>query len=317
MATREAGEAPRVPAVSPERLQELAHRAEAETCGGNGCRPGPSGEAGGFTRLGAVLAAEPRVLGRPEPEPCPDCGQPIRKREEAAASWLTMWVPERHECPVRARREAEEAARAAARREAWLRSPPRERVAEVVRRTGIPGMAAGGLEIVREAEVPPAALEAVRSHRERWLSGMVPQRGLWLWGRTGRRKTLLTAALLYDVSHRTDRAARFWNLEHLMEQLRREARGAASAWDPEAVERADLLAIDDIGTVKVTESVWRTLFGLVNGIDAAYGELERHRALYVTSNENPDRVVSLYAVGGDEGERIVRRLVEQCEVVEV
>ena len=77
---------------------------------------------------------------------------------------------------------------------------------------------------------------------------------------------------------------------------------------------AELLSLDDFGTIKVTEFVWKTLFGFVN---AAYDG--GRQTLYITSNEPPEELAETLTTPDrpNGGERIVRRLVQLCDVVQV
>lgn len=266
--------------------------------------------------LAPVMDAEAHVVGKPGVKACPDCGGEVRKELARISDWLEVWQFPEHTCPERMARLAREEAAEAERREAWLRNPPPERVAEVRRRTGLDqeAWAPAGLDHLR-VEAPYEQL-AVRcfAHREQWLAGQRPERGLWVHGPTNHRKTASLAALAFDVAHRTTRRVVAWNFERLLEQYRRKASGGRHRYDAEALEDADLLVLDDIGTQKVTEASWRLLYGLVND---AYGA--RGQTLYVSSNEDPDALMRMLCTEEhpDGGERIVRRLVQLCDVVEV
>lgn len=274
-------------------------------------------------------SGERAILGSPRSMVCRDCGELREQGLCEVSSWLAIWAYPEHACPerlVREEREAQaalrEAALAAAAHAEWLRDPPEERRREVRRRVGLPGrrVAPAGLDRVdrgRLGEGSLAALTLLLDHREQWLAGRRPERGLWLWGETDRQKSVLTAALAFDVAHRTERAVTFWNLAHLMEEKQAAAQDRPSAWDQGAIDRAELLVLDDIGTVNVTPAAWKTLYGLAEHALSGWGGAEQ--VLYVSSNESPAAVVDLFALRGDPdaGERIVRRLRQLCEVVHV
>lgn len=259
------------------------------------------------------------TLGEPGEETCPDCGA-VRVRElEECGGGVSVWRFPPHSCPERATRLAAEAAEAAREREEQLRNPSPGRIAAVRAKAQLPLYVPAGLDLVRAEEVSAAALARLQEHREAWLRGERPARGVWLYGDTNCRKTVLSGALLFDVAHRTGRHALCWNLEHLMGQLRREARGQESRYDRAAVEGADLLLLDDVGSVNVTESVYRVFYDLLESASACWGAEGPTQTLYVTSNESPAELEALYATRDDpqQGERIIRRLAQLCERIEV
>lgn len=229
-----------------------------------------------------------------------------------AGSWLQVYVPGEHSCPEREARQAREREEAAAKEKAWRENPPEARIAAVFERSRLPRDAPVGLRQVRIAEVDRRYVEVVAAHRRRWLAGETPEKGLWLHGPTNSRKTMLVSALLFDIGHRTPRRALFWNVADLMDHIRLDARGKKNEYDPEALNAAEVLCLDDLGTVKVTETAWERLFHIIEAARSGWGSRRRKQVLYVTSNEAPETLFAQLAPPGDAdgGERIVRRLLQ-------
>jgi DNA replication protein DnaC len=326
--------APRIDRAGIARLaQEAAAAARAagenpETLTG---KPGPqmwSTTARPDGGPGKPGESERRMIGRQERMACPDCGMELAQELRPLASWAAMWFWPEHHCQegeARRQREAEQReqdARAAhARHLAWLADPPPQRVEEVRRRVGLPGervVPAGLIRIIPEMLTAggQAALALLRAHRETWERGERPEKGLWLWGRTNRRKTVLTGALAFDVAHRTGRRVLFWNASRLMEEKAKAARGERHRWDQELLDDADLLVLDDLGTLNVTSAAWKTVYGIIESASAGWGGAPS-QVLYVTSNESPAQLAALLSPADhpDGGERILRRLVQLCDVV--
>lgn len=294
--------------------QKLRRDREREPIVGDGGKLAP------LQRL-AGQNIEPSVVGHAGADPCPDCGTEVPRTLETVGSWLQMWKAGEHDCAAKAaRREAEFEAKRRE-REAWLRNPPESRIAEVRRACQLPWWTPAGLAQVRTEQAFAVAVQRLLEHRAEWSLGRRPSRGLWLFGETNHRKTCASCALVFDVAHETERPALFWNFEDLLEQHRLAAQNRKHRLDPERIEAAHLLVLDDLGSVKYSEAAWRTLFGLVNGANDAWGSSAPRQTLYVTSNEDPDRLESIItrSVPQQEqaGARIVRRLVQLCEPVEV
>jgi DNA replication protein DnaC len=160
-------------------------------------------------------------------------------------------------------------------------------------------------------------MERLQKHREKWLGGTRPERGLWLWGPTNARKTASVAALMFDVSHLTNRRCIFWSFEDLMKHLRRQAAGLSSDYDRDEIDAASMLILDDLGTIKPTEKAIETLYGIVEAANSAWGASGPQQSLYVTTNEGPEHLVEFLDGRCGQGLRIVRRLVQLCEVIDV
>ena len=293
------------------RLAEAAAREETTSSGS-------SGPLIGFRQ--AAGADGPEVRGEPGAVYCPDCGAALEKVLEPAGSWLSLWVKPEHTCEAREGRLRREGEAAAAARRAWLREPPASRIAEVRQRCRLPHWTpAGTARIVpMQGWQPGAAVTAAKEHADLWRQAQRPERGLWLWSaETNLRKTATVAALAFDVAHEVGSPCLFWNFEDLMEKLRQAAGGRSNDYDPERIAAAELLVLDDIGTVKYTEKAWETLFAMVNAATDAWGASGPRQTLYVTSNESPGELqVILDRAVQNGGKRIVRRLVQACEVIE-
>lgn len=276
--------------------------------------------------FGPAIGEQTFVMNRTlRPKPCPDCGVMLGVVLKTFGKWVQAWVYEEHTCPEgeeRKRREGEEAVRQAAEeaaaREAWLRDPPAERVREVVQRVGLPRWIRGGLDWILRERVDGAVLDRLYQHREVWLRGDRPERGLWLWSSdTGVRKTTLLSALAFDVNHRLDVACAFVPWERLLDEIRWEAAGAGDPVDFARIDGAAMLVLDDLPQRRITERGWELLSGLVKSAQdgwAADGE----QVVYASANVDPGglrRVLDGAREGS--GKPIVRRLVQLCEVVEV
>jgi hypothetical protein len=274
----------------------------------------------------------PSVIG-PRETACKDCGEtiPYTLMEIEECSWLSVRVPVPHACPQREEREAAERAEAEAKaveREAaakvFRESPPASRVAEVFARCRLPAdilpeEGSPGLRSIRYPEVDRRLVEVIAEHRLIWLRGGRPKKGLWSCGDTDLRKTLLAGSLAFDVAHRTPRRVLFWNVSDLMDNIRLAAQGKRNEYDPSAISDAELLVLDDLGTVKVTDTAWDRIFHIIESAKSGWGGTRPTQTLYVTSNEKPEDMIDRLSPPSDAsgGERIVRRLRQICDLVEV
>lgn len=274
--------------------------------------------ADGLAPLTAVIQQEHRILGSVRTEQCDDCGAELRSVPMQINDWLSIFEMPDHSCPEReARLQAEREKRAQERRQ-WLENPPAERVKEVRGRARLPYWTPVGLGHLRVAECAPQLGAKLSEHREVWLSGKRPAQGLWIVGPTNSRKTCGLCGLLFDVAHQTQRTGLYWTWERLLKHFRLSVGDHPNEYDGYAIEAAEVLVLDDLGSAKFTEKAWEMLFDIV---DTAYdgGSAGPSQTLYVTSNEDPDTFMALLdkAVPPNGGERIVRRLVQLCEVVEL
>lgn len=281
--------------------------------------PQTSSSGSGQGKLRPLLPNDgPRIIGQPGGVTCQDCGAEVERVLNTEFRNTHIWEMPEHTCPEREARLAAVREGQARELEAWLRNPPAARVAEVRRLARLPYWTPAGVDKLHAGTVRGEVLTALEAHRAAWAAGRRPEKGLWLWGPTNRRKTAGLCALLFDVTHRTRKNVCFWNFENLMDHLRREAGGRKSQYDAVQVENADLLCLDDIGTLKFTEKAWETLYALVNNANDCWGSEGPAQTLYVSSNESPAEVGRMLATDDrpDGGHRIVRRLLQLCEVIE-
>lgn len=263
---------------------------------------------------------EERVLGKEEEIECPDCHVKLKTALVRVSSWMLAWEMPVHECPVRMKKLEAETRRRQAREQEELLNPSPEKVAEIVRRLRLPRWGVPGLRHVRPSEAYSSALESFAQQFRLWSAGERPKKGVWAYGPTGSRKTLIASAFLFDVALKVRKYGLFWNFENLMEEKAKAAGGKRTEWSPEKIEDASLLLLDDLGTARWTDSAVRTVYGIVERVNSAWGYTEPQQTLYVTSNESPDRLAAIISEAcgnSDAGDRIVRRLVQLCDVVEV
>jgi hypothetical protein len=269
------------------------------------------------------LTSEPTIKGSPGTKTCPDCQGEIAKVLTEPASWLHVWDWPAHSCPERGAREAAEQAEYEARRAEWLKNPPDERVQSVRERCRLPHWTPAGLfRLKAMPDYDPRkcpGVKELRRHREMWLAASRPERGLWLWGETGLRKTAAMCGLLFDLNHQTDQSAVYWKFLNLLNHARKKAGREENDYNPGQIASAGCFLLDDLGTFRPTKFAIDLLFDLV---DTAYdgGPLGARQTLYVTSNEPPDEVMELLNDVPEHpgmGKRIVRRLVQITDVVEV
>ena len=310
-----------VPEVDRAGIARLA--TEAEAASARRKAPDASDSSlNGLTPIRSQLTPTsgqaPSVRGLKEPK-CPDCGETIPTSLVDICNWLGVWNPEAHQCPERTAREVREREEQAEKERQWRDNPPEGRIREVFSRVRLPADTPPGLRLIRYEEVDHRLIDAVAAHQATWLKGIRPEKGLWVCGPTNKRKTIVVSALAFDVAHRTPRSVLFWNMSDLMAHIRRAAQGKDNEYEPHAISNADKLVIDDLGTMKLTERAWDEIFHMIESAKSGWGETKRHQTLYVTSNENPESMIDRLSPPGDPtgGERIVRRLRQICDLVEV
>lgn len=306
---------------------------------GNSGEPGPSD---GRRRFRPRLApgdwdgARVELNGRQPAWDCPDCGATVEQERHEFGSWAAAWAwpaevdcagdRMEHDCrPARERRGREAAAAAVEgirlreEQERAFQAPSPERAAVVRAAVGLPRWICGGLEWLPAGRVAPAVVGRLMQDRAAWLAGGRPEKGVWLWGPTGGWKTTALGAFVFDLRNRLGIEARWWNLQRLRDELRLQAAGQPSDWDPTAARRAVVLGLDDLTRQRANDTGMEVLYSLVNAAYDGYGgDREGGQRLYVSSNEDPDRVLALLRRADPEGAApVVRRLVRLCEVVEV
>lgn len=263
-----------------------------------------------------------RIIGKQDPETCPDCAGVIPKRLEPLTSkGDAIWVLEEHDCEARRQRVTQEKAEKEARERELRANPSERRVAALRARANLPWWTPVSVDQVTELPAYAAALARIREHRDEWLAGRRPVRGLWLYGRTSLRKTCCTAALAAHVANWTDRPVWFQNVADLMEQKANAARNQPHKFQPEKIEQAQLLVLDDLFTAGITEPLWKTLYGITERASSAWGCTAPPQTIYCSSNESPEAVRELLnaRLGSPErenpGDRLIRRLTQICKVV--
>lgn len=204
-------------------------------------------------------------------------------------------------CKCEEQREQEEA-------DAKEQEAKRRRVAELYDTAGL-GARFDDSTFAKWIPKPDAqpAFEAAMDYVERWPTNRAQGTGLLLYGPPGTGKSHLAAAIVHALIHR-GAACVYQSVPELLDRLRRsydrdsaDSEGKLMA----ALDKADLLVLDDLGAEKRTEWVESTLYRIV---DARY----RHRrATVITSNLSPKMM------GGAIGERSWDRLLETCALCEV
>lgn len=134
------------------------------------------------------------------------------------------------------------------------------------------------------------------------------RKGVVYYGPTGVGKTHLAAAILNNriLSGRTGIYA---TVPELMDDLRSAMRTNTIEEARAAIIETNLLFLDDMGTENPSEFVVEEMFKIING------RLLRSKQIIATTNLSPDGFRERYA--GVGGSRIVSRLYEACEWVEV
>jgi DNA replication protein DnaC len=158
---------------------------------------------------------------------------------------------------------------------------------------------------------PAHATKAVATVRE-FLAGWNGERGIVLYGGYGVGKSSLLCAALDAIlqrwatqAHLASLRAYFTTTTNLLHGLRAGYRDGTYDALMERCQHVRLLAIDDLGVEKVTDWVLEKLFEILN---------ERYNALlptFVTTNFDPEQL------GHRTEPRVVERLLETCDVIEV
>ena len=143
-------------------------------------------------------------------------------------------------------------------------------------------------------------------------------KGLFLHGEKGTGKTKL-AAIIANERARAGSPVLFASVPDLMADIRRSFKDGTTSEAVQAVKNTPFLVLDDLGAEKMTEWVGEQLFCIVNH---RYNE---RLATVVTSNYSPTRIIAHMATvdrGGNviddmQGQRIMSRIYEMCERVEI
>ncbi len=143
-------------------------------------------------------------------------------------------------------------------------------------------------------------------------------KGLFLHGEKGTGKTKL-AAIIANERARAGKPVLFASVPDLMADIRASFDGGKTAETVRAVKETPFLVLDDLGAEKMSEWVGEQLFCIVNH---RYNEM---LPTVVTSNYNPTQIIRRMATvdrGGNvvddlQGQRIMSRIYEMCERVEI
>lgn len=252
--------------------------------------------------LEAIRDAAKAAAGLPE---CPVHGA-YTTRHQVLGVWRTL----RTMCPCQeaahAEREAE-ARRASALTE-WTRQV-----------WGVLGEPA----LVRQVPGFPQAVEACGAYVATWHERKASGQGLYLWGGVGVGKTTALRHALHELTERHQARVLCLSQPELAE-VSRDFQGDRAKRAVALVQLADVLLLDDLGTGKLSR--W--------GADVLWRCVEARRAhglpILSTSNLDPAGLQARWArelaqgvdglgpeQGDVESDRIVSRLLEGCDVVEL
>lgn len=185
-----------------------------------------------------------------------------------------------------------------------LDHPDEKQVADVLQSTRLPRRSPLGLQRLQQRAGNAAALQAARQILDDWFWSKrrkvpPPDQGLFLHGPVGSGKTAILQALGFDLRHRSGEhqhsdpteyepfswlpklRVEFWPVADLFAHIKRTFDRGKSDYDPDRLERCDLLILDDLGKTLTTQWNQGELFRL---IDARYRE---RRMTCFTSNYPP------------------------------
>ena len=134
------------------------------------------------------------------------------------------------------------------------------------------------------------------------------QKGLILYGPTGTGKTHLMAAVMNNNIIK-GKVGIYATVPELMDNLRRSVKEGKLDEVQTAVEECGILFLDDIGTETPSDFVIEELFKIINT------RYLNDKKIIGTTNLNKDGLIEHYH--GITGDRIVSRLSEMCDFVEI
>jgi DNA replication protein DnaC len=156
---------------------------------------------------------------------------------------------------------------------------------------------------------------AVVEHLQALATAAVPRRGVYLWGSFGVGKTGLACAAL-NTRILARRAALFVTVSDFLDWVRRTYDRQAADTTDEVMQRvmtAPFLVLDDLGAEYLTRWGRDRLFALLNHRDT------HDLCTLITSNYRPSEIALRLAGDDDprEGQRLVWRILEACDVIEL
>lgn len=269
--------------------------------------------------LAGGLTEARKEFGTPGIVICRDCGRGTERVLIPQGGGCYTWETPSHECAAREARLARERAAEEEARLARLRNPDPARIRQVFERCGLPRFTQPGLDGITPREGQRDAYELLLEHRAEWQAGKRPERGLWLIGEPDVGKSYLLAAFLWDVAHWTDRPSLWWNLCRLESEMLKLFRKTTSAYDADAIDGAQVLALDEFPADTTPDFVAKELYRIGNGALESPGHVAPTQTLYLTGNYVPSICANLLF---DEryphrGAKTVRRFTEQVDLVAV
>jgi DNA replication protein DnaC len=147
------------------------------------------------------------------------------------------------------------------------------------------------------------AVERVEDYLARWEENREAGRGLYLCGGVGTGKTHLAVAVLNEIVRKKRMPSLFVTVPELLDNLRETYNKPGRNLDEwmDAVQNADLLVLDDLGSERPTEWVRERIFVIVN---------HRYREALptiFTSNIGPKDLAAQL------GERTASRIIAMCD----
>ncbi|MDP8951429.1 MAG: ATP-binding protein [Actinomycetota bacterium] len=184
------------------------------------------------------------------------------------------------------------------------------RVASLKEKSGLSKRLKGyTLDNFRIAVSPAAARARIRveEYLENWEENREEGRGLYLCGGAGAGKTHLAVAVLNELIRRKRVPSLFVTVPELLDNLREAYNKPGRNLDEwmDAVQNADFLVLDDLGSERPTEWVKERLFVIV---DHRYREA---LPTVFTSNIGPKDLAAQL------GERTASRIIAMCEGIEI
>jgi DNA replication protein DnaC len=240
---------------------------------------------------------------------------------------IRVLVATKHGCPERDAAQRSEFER-------MMRAPDPKEAARLRAECLLPGFAPAGLAALKEDAQNRKVLEKARALLAEFQAGK-RDGGLYLWGAVGSGKTVTTAALGFDLAHKTGAkwlagedapivnwgkpaVVQWWSVPTLFEEIKRGFDSKPSRYNAESLRKADCLILDEFGNERATRFSISSLFRIINE------RYEDRRALVVSGNYSPPQLHAAVDDLMDDDPQtatmmraIMDRLREMCEVVEL